>query len=133
MYKEEDKMMTCLECGEGLTYGRSDRKFCSQECKNHFHNKQNSSSRSIKLRVLNALDKNYQILDNLLKNNVLEMDIGELVLMGYKLSFITSYHKIRGHYEYYCFDMKYCMSDNRIYSIKKINIIDKGKTLKTAK
>ena len=36
-------MKTCLECGEPIL-GRSDKKFCSDLCRNAYNNKANSDS-----------------------------------------------------------------------------------------
>ena len=36
---KEEKGQCCVQCGKPLSrWGRVDRRFCSQECKNHWHN-----------------------------------------------------------------------------------------------
>ena len=52
----------CLECGDKISYGRSDKKFCCEDCKNRHHNHKVRSSRSVKRRVVSALERNYDIL-----------------------------------------------------------------------
>lgn len=57
----------CLECGEEIDYGRINKKFCCTKCKNDFHNKRLQHAHAVKARVQNVLEKNYAILERLLK------------------------------------------------------------------
>ena len=111
----------CLECGEEITYGRPDRKFCSDSCKNRYHNSRTYSTRAVRLRVLNALDRNYNILDSLCKQGVRSISLGDLAQMGYNMEYVTSHHKVAGgHNEYRCFDIKYCLSQTKVFSLEKV-------------
>lgn len=109
----------CLECGDIITYGRADRKFCSDSCKNRYHNSRNHRYRSVHLRVLGILEKNYQILQQLLDKGVTSIDLGDLAQLGYNKEFATSYHKIRGRNEYRCFDIKFYCTESRIFRIER--------------
>ena len=60
----------CLECGDEIRYGRKDKKFCSNTCKNRYHNEIQHYSRSSRLRILGAFDRNYSILEKLLRLNI---------------------------------------------------------------
>lgn len=115
-----DSIPQCLECGQLMQFGRTDRKFCCEKCKNDFNNRKNKDSRNLKIRILNAIEKNYSILDKLVKLNVSSIDIPEILMMGYKPGFITSHHKVRTHNEYWCYDIKYYQSANRIFSIERV-------------
>ncbi len=53
--------MNCLECGEKIT-GRSDKKFCSDDCRNSFNNKLNKNTTNLMRNINNRLRKNYRIL-----------------------------------------------------------------------
>ena len=49
---------TCLECG-AIFYGRSNRKFCCDACKNKYHNRHFQDIRNRKLRVKSVLAVSY--------------------------------------------------------------------------
>ena len=110
----------CLECGSAIEYGRTDKKFCCERCKNVFHNRRNSSYRSVRLKVTNALSRNYDVLDRLVKLGVTAISIGDASQMGFNTEYVTSHHKVGGHNEYRCFDIKYCLSDTRLFKIERV-------------
>lgn len=53
--------MNCLECDEKIV-GRSDKKFCSDDCRNAYNNKLNKDSTNLMRNINNRLRKNYRIL-----------------------------------------------------------------------
>lgn len=110
----------CLECGDEIVYGRKDRKFCSDGCKNTYHNRRYHYSRSLRLRILGILDRNYSVLEKLLRLKISSISIGDLAQLGYNKEFVTSYHKVGGHDEYRCFDIKYCCSSSKIFRIERV-------------
>ena len=65
--KYERHIPVCLECGDRIRYGRADKKFCCDECKNRHHNHKSRSGRFIKRKVLSILEKNYEILERYVK------------------------------------------------------------------
>lgn len=52
---------SCLECNTGYR-GRTDKKFCSDYCRNAYHNRLNRDSNNLVRTVNNRLRKNYRIL-----------------------------------------------------------------------
>ena len=120
-YREKDSdRPVCLECGDEIMYGRTGRKFCSDSCKNRYHNRKYHYSRSVRLHVLGALDKNYSVLEKLLRLDIRSISLGDLAQMGYNKEFVTSYHKVGGHDEYRIFDIKYCCSSSRVFRIERV-------------
>ncbi|MDO5442109.1 MAG: hypothetical protein Q4G10_00395 [Bacteroidia bacterium] len=115
-------MPVCLECGGEIEYGRSDRKFCCDRCKNLYHNREHHNRRSVQLHVLGALEKNYEILNRLLKADIKSVSIGDLSQLGYNKEFMTSYHKVGGHDEYRCYDIKYYCTSSRIFNIERVKL-----------
>ena len=73
---------------------------------------------------MNALSRNYEILENLVKADIDSADILSLVSMGFIPSFMTSHQKHGKHDECSCFDIRYIMTGTRIYSISKIENFD---------
>ena len=110
----------CLNCGEQIKYGRTDKKYCCDECKNRHHNEQSKSGKAFRRKILSQLMTNYQVLDSLFRAGVQSVDIIDAVTMGFVPGIVTSYRRIGKHDEYFCFDIKYIMTSMRIYSISKL-------------
>ena len=119
MYEEEEKRGRCLECGNPLPYGRTDMKFCSSSCRNRWHYLQDGGLQGIRRRIIGTLDRNYSILESLIAEGVTRIDIPDLAQMGYNFDCITSYHKVRNHNEYRCFDIKYYMSGSTVFRLER--------------
>ncbi|MBQ6254636.1 MAG: hypothetical protein IJK05_08325 [Bacteroidales bacterium] len=120
MNREEDNEgRRCPECGKVLPDGRSDMKFCSPECRYRWHYKKEGRLKGIKLKTLGALERNYSILESLLAEGVSSIDIPDLAQMGYNFDCITSYHKVRNRNEYRCYDIKYYMSESRVFKLQR--------------
>lgn len=110
----------CLECGVPLgSFGRADRKFCSQNCKNLWHNNKYSGYRTFRQRIYSLLDRNHKILDNLLSIGIRSIDRNEIISLGFSTNHATSITKQKSHVKYYCFDISYYISDSRIWGIEK--------------
>lgn len=119
-YKEDgNEGKRCLECGDVLPYGRKDMRFCSASCKNRWHYQKNGSLKGLRMKTIGAIDRNYSILESLLESGVSSIDIPDLAQMGYNFDCITSYHKVRNHDEYRCYDIKYFMSGSRIFRLER--------------
>ncbi len=94
-------------------------KFCSQECKSRWHYRKGGRLKGLKLKTIGALERNYSILERLLEEGVSSIDIPDLSRMGYNFDCITSYHKVRNHNEYRCYDIKYYMSESRVFKLQR--------------
>lgn len=122
--KYERHIPVCLECGDQIRYGRTDKKFCCDECRTKNYNERTKKSRAFKRRVLNVLARNYDLLDNLIKSDVDSVDLMSLASLGFVPSLMTSFRKCGKHDECCCFDIRYIMTGTRIYSISKIENFD---------
>ena len=122
--KHERHIPVCLECGDRIRYGRADKKFCCDECKTKNYNERAKRGRIFKRRVMNALLRNHEILENLIRADVDTVDLLSLTSMGFAPSLMTSFRKCGKHDECSCFDIKYIMTGTRIYSISKIENFD---------
>lgn len=129
-YKNDGQQQTCLECGREF-YGRKDKKFCSDECKNHFHNQEKRAGKRFRDRILTDLCSNYELLETLLKNRISVISLCDFEAMGFKPSVITGYSKVKGHNEFRCFDIKYCQSPNRIFNIRRMELCDARQAYRT--
>lgn len=119
-YRIKTEEAFCLECGDMMPYGRKDRKFCCTKCKDDYNNRQRRMSRLAKLRIINALERNYDILDKLLSQGITSVDFYELKVLGYDPDFVTSSRRYKRYLECCCFDIKFLMSTHQICSMTKI-------------
>ena len=110
-------MEHCLECGTEIDYGRQDKKFCCSKCKNDYNNRRVRTSRAAHRRIQSALEKNYELLSRLCRAQINSLMLAEAVMLGFNPEYATGHRKYRGRDEYSCFEIKYCLSANRIYNI----------------
>jgi len=115
----------CLECGDRIRYGREDKKFCSDECRNRFHYKRNKEAILARRRAERSIEKNYGILDGILKEGVSEIDVSEIVALGFRPEYVTYFKKNRRFIELACFDIRYRMSELRIFGIERMDTMRK--------
>ncbi len=109
----------CLECGDVISYGRSDKKFCSLVCKNHYHNRLNHAAGMMRERVMLSLKLNYEILRRALGSGKAYVRISELKRDGFSPEIYTSVLRNGKHLEVCCFDISYCMSRMKIFNIRR--------------
>lgn len=74
----------------------------------------------MKRKVMSVLEKNYNILDQFVKEGVDAVWIPEAVALGFNPGYSTSYRKAGKREHYHCFDIRYVMTPNRLSSISKI-------------
>lgn len=97
-------------------------KFCCVSCKSRYHYVNGGHLKGLRLKTIGALDRNHEILSSLLEDGVTSMNIPDLEQMGYRFDCITSYHKVRNHNEYRCFDLKYFLTQNRMFGLSRTGI-----------
>lgn len=113
-------MPVCLECGDRIRYGRTDKKFCCEECRTRHNNRQAKGSRTFRRKVLKQLDHNYEILESVMNHGLTSADMTDLMSMGFSPALVTSCRRLRSRMEYACFDIKYIMTPGGLSSISKI-------------
>ena len=99
----------CLQCGQDIK-GRSDKKFCDDQCRSH-HNREHSfpDERYVR-KVLRALKKNRQILMDLNPGGKTKVLCKTMLKNGFDFSYFTSVLKTaEGKYYYFCFEMGYIL------------------------
>lgn len=78
----------CLDCGEPFI-GRSDKKFCTDMCRNSYHNKNNGYRNALIRYVNHRLRKNRQILSNLQEQEMAEISRETLTMIGFDWQYFT--------------------------------------------
>jgi len=121
----------CLQCGKDIVYGRADRKFCSNDCKNQYHNRRRYPLREeLESSILHTIDNNHAILDRLYKMGVTTIDLVTLSHLGFDARFITSFNRIGRKNVFTIFDLQYEMTPSRIKKLICLsNPYPKGKDL----
>lgn len=108
---------TCLECGENVI-GRSDKKFCSDYCRNTYNNNLKKSSKLLIRNTHNRLRKNYRILDELNPGDKTTVARSRLKSRGFDFEHITSiYTTKKGSTYYFVYDLGYLLLDNEVVMI----------------
>lgn len=123
---EDEEGRRCLECGNEIVYGRADRKFCCELCKNRFNNRKNNYIRAMRARVLGAINRNYSILDGLIMNGVTAIPMIDLKQMGFDPDYVTSYSKVRRHDEFRCFDIRFRIVASEVVGISRVRPCGSG-------
>ncbi|MFI5149592.1 MAG: hypothetical protein ACHQRM_07640 [Bacteroidia bacterium] len=103
----------CIECREPLA-GRADKKFCSDMCRNAYHNRQNSDESNYVRNVNNILRKNRRILHDILKGEeTLRCSSNRLKDKDFDFNHFTSlYRNKNGETYYYCYEYGYLTLEN---------------------
>lgn len=95
----------CFECGARL-FGRSDKRFCGDGCRNAFHNRNNREKNAVIRSVNRRLRRNYQILGRLLKRQPgFAVSRAELVQMGFDFDYCTRQSTGRTGAVYWVYDL----------------------------
>lgn len=107
----------CLNCGEKIT-GRTDKKFCSDYCRNIYNNQQRSYTNNYMRNVNNALKKNRRILSELNPNGKATVHINQLQKLGYDFNYLTNIYKTKtGKTYYFCYEYGYLPLENNFFAL----------------
>jgi len=98
----------CLECNE-LLHGRTDKKFCSDSCRNTYNNKKKSNAGNPYVRKINGiLIKNRNIMAELNPDGKTSVHRAKLMNRGFDFGFVTNLYTTRsGAVYYFCYDQGY--------------------------
>lgn len=102
----------CIECGDEMM-GRSDKKFCSDQCRTGHNNKLNSDSNNFVRNINNILRKNRRILAQFNPRGKAKVHRDKLLEEGFKFSYFTNiYRPKNGNIYYFCYEYGYLKLDN---------------------
>ncbi|MTI22821.1 DUF2116 family Zn-ribbon domain-containing protein [Fulvivirga sp. RKSG066] len=107
----------CLECGTAI-FGRADKKFCSDQCRNSYNNKLNSDSNNQVRNINNILRKNRRILMELNPNGKTKAPKSRLLEKGFDFNHITSIYTTKAGATYhFCYEYGYLPLDNDWFAL----------------
>lgn len=112
----------CLECHEQLR-GRTDQKFCSDQCRSAFNNRQYTRSNEVIKAVNKILKKNYSILSRLISEGKTTTAKSDLLNKGYRFEYFTySCFTRSSRINYYCYDQGYReQEDDKVILVRHRN------------
>jgi len=103
--------------------GRSDKIFCSPNCKTEYHLKLRKATSVAVIEINKILARNRSILLEIIGKNQVQKKIQRLILDKKKFNFKYHTHLIRnshGKLYFYCYDIAWMeFSDNEVLIIKK--------------
>lgn len=114
---EKSDTRNCPECGDKII-GRSDKKFCSDQCRNTFNNKLNSDVSNTVRNINNILRKNRRILQSLTKQSGKTMVSKDILLSkGFNFTYHThTYITKKGVNYHFCYEHGYLfLKDKNLY------------------
>lgn len=110
---------TCLECDEKLI-GRSDKKFCSDYCRNAYNNNINKDSKNLIRNINNRLRKNWRILETANTNGKTKTTRKKLTQEGFDFNYFTSIYTTKeGSIYYFVYDQGYLELENEYFLLVK--------------
>ncbi len=105
----------CLDC-ESRLLGRTDKKFCSDACRNNFNNRLNSDSTAQMRNIHNILRKNRRILHDLVpeESGKASITTKKLTTIGFNFDYMTHFLTTKtGNTYYFCFEYGYRKLDDQ--------------------
>ena len=115
---------TCIECGEPFV-GRSDKKFCSDACRNAHNNQFNKDDKNFIRNTNNQLRKNWRILEELNPIEKHKVSKKQLSIKGFDFSLFTGIYTTKeGAIYYFCYNQGYLPLENDSYLLVKKNTND---------
>lgn len=109
----------CLECEEFIK-GRSDKKFCSDYCRNAYNNSVNKDSKNLIRNTNNRLRKNYKILSELNISGKTKVNRTKLLNLNFDFNLYTTIYTTKtGNVYFYVYDQGYLPLDNDFYLLVK--------------
>ncbi len=112
---------TCPECGEKIK-GRTDKKYCSDYCRNAFHNKVNKETSNLIRNTNNLLRRNHRILEELNPNGKTTVPRTKLLSKGFDFQYFTSVYTTKtGTQYFFVYDQGYLKLEKDFYTLVKRN------------
>ena len=109
----------CLDCG-AVIRGRTDKKFCSDQCRNNYNNRLNRDTNNYVRNVHGLLRKNRRILADLYDDGRRRIYKDALFALGYNFAFFTHVIETSEGMRYqYCFEYGYREEANDFIELRQ--------------
>lgn len=112
----------CLECNEEI-FGRIDKKFCSDQCRNTYNNRFNVVANSYIRKVNYILRKNRRLMEEIIESSekdVKRVSKKQLLDLGFDFGYYTNIYKTKtAKYYYFCYEYGYNHIEGDYFAIVK--------------
>ena len=116
----DEKLKYCLNCGAPL-HGRPDKLFCSERCKDSWHNTRKNRIKQSRASVLAILNNNHDILESLIQSGRTVWITPLLEAMGFRCDYFTRLVSISpGSLLCECFDIRYRVSKTKLSGLARV-------------
>lgn len=107
----------CPECGMEF-FGRRDKKFCSDQCRNTYNNRKTRDSTNFIRNINRILRKNRHILSNLNPQGKTKTTKTRLLEEGFNFRYYTNTYVTKtGKTYHFCYDQGYLALDNEYFAL----------------
>ncbi len=107
----------CSNCGSKIA-GRSDKKFCSEQCRNEYNNLLNKDVNNYVRNINNVLRKNRRILSQLNPGEKTKMHKDKMLSSGFDFNYYTNTYTTKsGSTYYFCYEQGYLSIGNDYYAL----------------
>ena len=107
----------CLECGAALM-GRADKKFCNDQCRTNYHNKENREDTEVIRNINGFLRKNRGILKDFNPSGKAKISKSELLTAGFNFKYFTHIYKTKDNrYYYFVYEYGYIDLKNGYFAL----------------
>lgn len=105
----------CPVCHSPI-FGRADKKFCSDQCRNAYNNEKYSLNSPLIQKINRVLKKNYTLLKTLNKSGKTKVNRSKLLQEGFDFNYFTSIYKTKkGNVYFLCYDQGYLKLEDEMY------------------
>ncbi|PYF72430.1 hypothetical protein [Pedobacter nutrimenti] len=109
----------CLECQEPFI-GRSDKKFCDDQCRSSHYNRQHQTDQPLYREISRILKKNRRILKNFHDQGKETVSDRMLLAAGFDFTYQTHIHKsLKDRCYFFCFEYGYHSIQGRDFLLVK--------------
>ena len=106
------KKKQCVVCGDEI-FGRPDKRFCSDNCRSTYHNRQNSDQTNFIRNINNILRKNRRILAQMNPDGKTYLHRDKLMENGFNFRYFTNEYVTRKGTVYrFVYDQGYTEREN---------------------
>ncbi len=110
---------TCLDCGTAIK-GRSDKKFCDDQCRNNYNNRLKAGNYAPVKTINGILLKNRKILGALNPEGKTKVSKARLEKAGFNFGYHThTYQTQNGNMYRFCYEQGYLILENDWYLLVK--------------
>lgn len=110
-------MTKCLEC-KGKVQGRSDKKFCSDQCRTTFNNRIYKEKNAFIRSIDAILRKNRMIMQELSPDGKSKANREQFFEKGFKFNYFTNtYTTKQGKIYHFCYEYGYLDLGNDVFAI----------------